>query len=445
MLTPSKNELQPIEDENPLSMFMYGLKAKETRRQYPRRLKVFMDYCGLDGLLEKSPMVRYIDYNNTNNNSFIAVSQMKIRIIGTEHHIYPDIVLFLNGLPVVVIETKSPKIKEPIVEGIEQILRYSEQRGEDKEGNSSLFYYNQFVISTCRNACKFGTISSHTEKPFFSWTDPYPKTINDISKNGKSPNDQTRLIHGMLEHRNLLNLIKTFTVFSQNEKGQPVKIVARYQQYRAAKKIIERLIIGDSKFQRGGIIWHTQGSGKSLTMMFTVRDMYLHSQLKDWKIVFVTDRTQLETQLKETSQSVGYTVKKAHNIPKLKELLKNPSSDLVMAMIHKFQERELDDIFPVLNTNPKILIMTDEAHRSQYKKLAANLDRALPNATHVAYTGTPTDKTEKKYKDYIDKYTMRQAIEDGVTLEVVYEGRTHNGIIKDKNARDKCDGFEAPT
>ncbi|MEM5778050.1 MAG: HsdR family type I site-specific deoxyribonuclease [Candidatus Aenigmatarchaeota archaeon] len=386
---------------------------------------------------ERSPTVRYIDFNHPENNSFIAISQFKVRILGTENHICPDIVLFVNGLPFVVVECKSPKLQEPIPEAIQQLLRYSEQRGESKEGNKTLFYYNQFVVATCRNICKFGTISCHIEKFFFRWTDPYPKTIADISKGGKTPNDQERLIHGMLDKKNLLSLVKTFTLFSENEKGQIIKIVGRYQQFRAVKKIIDRLLSGKNKLQRGGIVWHTQGSGKSLTMMFTVREMYAHPQLRDWKVVFITDRTQLEGQLKDTSKSIGFSVKVADSIKKLKELIKNPSSDLVMAMIHKFQERELDEVFPELNPSPKILIMVDEAHRSQYKKLAANLDKALPQATYIAYTGTPTDRTEKKFKDYIDKYTMRQSIEDGVTLEIVYEGRTQKAGIGNKKKMDE--------
>ncbi len=386
---------------------------------------------------EKSPTVRYMNFDDPTKNNFTAISQFKIRITGTDSHIYPDITLFVNGLPVVVIECKSPKIKRPISDAIEQILRYSEQRGEKKEGSKSLFAYNQFVITTSRSKCKFGTISTHIEKHFFRWTDPYPKTLGELSLKGRSPNDQIRLIHGMLDKKNLLNLFKTFTIFSENDEGKTIKIVGRYQQFRAVKKVTERLVLGKNKLQRGGIIWHTQGSGKSLTMMFTVREMYSNPLLKDWKIIFITDRTQLEDQLTKTSKSIGYKVKPATSIKMLKKLLKNTNSDLVMAMINKFQERDLDEVFPELNTSSKILVMTDEAHRTQYTKLAANLDRAIPESTHIAFTGTPTEKTEKKYKDYIDKYTMRQSIDDGVTLEIIYEGRTHHGKIISKKSMDE--------
>lgn len=385
---------------------------------------------------EPSPTVKFIDFERCANNRFTAVCQFKVRILGTEHHIIPDIVLFLNGLPVVVVECKSPKAKEPLSEAIDQMLRYSEQRGAKGEGSAPLFYYNQFVVATCRNQAKVGTITTHSEKYFYRWADPYPRTLDDLSHGNSAPNDQQRLIAGMLDPHNLLDILRNFILFSVSDKGETIKIVGRYQQYRAVKKAIDRLLTGTTPRERSGIIWHTQGSGKSLTMMFMVRAMYRHANLSQWKVVFVTDRTQLEQQLAETGQNIGFTVKPADSIAKLKALLRTDTSDLVMAMIHKFQERDLAETFPELNPSTNILIMTDEAHRSQYALLGANLDKALPNATRFGYTGTPIDKTEKVFGDYIDKYTMREAIDDNVTLEIVYEGRTHNAEVPDQAALD---------
>ena len=385
---------------------------------------------------EKSPTVRFVDFKERKNNRFIAVCQFKVRILGTEHHIYPDIVLFLNGLPVVVIECKSPKVKDAIPEAIDQLLRYSEQRGAKSEGSGPLFYYNQFIIATCRQEAKFGTITTYNEKYFYRWADPYPRTLNDLEHGASGPNDQQRLVAGMLDHNNLLDLIRTFTLFSTNDRGEPIKIVGRYQQFRAVKLAVKRLLEGKNPRERSGIIWHTQGSGKSLTMMFMVREMYRHAELSKWKVVFLTDRTQLEGQLTETSQSIGFSVKLADSIQKLKDLLRTDSSDLVMAMIHKFRETDLTETFPELNASPFILVMTDEAHRSQYKMLGANLSRGIPNASCIGYTGTPIDRTEQLFGAYIDKYTMRQAIDDGVTLEIVYEGRTHNAEVTDQKAMD---------
>jgi len=385
---------------------------------------------------EKSPTVKFVDFTNTSNNSFIAVCQFKIRILGTDNHIIPDIVLFLNGLPVVVIECKSPKVQDAIPEAIDQLMRYSEQRGAKGEGSAPLFFYNQFIIATCRNEAKFGTITTHTEKYFYRWADPFPRTLEDLDRGASSPNDQQRLVAGMCDRNNLLEIIHNFTLFSVSDKGETIKIVGRYQQFRAVKKAVQRLLEKKTPRERGGIIWHTQGSGKSLTMMFMVRAMYRHPNLSQWKVVFITDRTQLEQQLAETGQNIGFTVKPADSIAKLKELLRSDSSDLVMAMIHKFQERDLQETFPELNTSTNILVMTDEAHRSQYSLLGANLDRAIPFATRIGYTGTPIDKTERVFGDYIDTYTMRQAISDRVTLEIIYEGRTHNAEVPDKTAMD---------
>lgn len=407
---------------------------------------------------EKSPDVAIVDFDHPENNSYVAVSQFKVRIPGTDNHIYPDIICFLNGLPVVVIEAKSPKAKEPIPEAIDQLLRYCEQRNYQREGNKALFYFNQFIIATCRQKAKFGTITTTIEKHFYRWTDPFPASIDELidycnpqkhlfvdeQNNDEdiepaqrtSPNDQQRMVHGMLKPENLLSIIRSFSVFSTDSKGNVIRIVGRYQQFRAVKKTVRQLVHGTNKRERGGIIWHTQGSGKSLTMVFLIREMWLHPKLQSYKIILLTDRTQLDDQIKGTAQGVGFTISDPNSIAKVKTALRSNSSEIVSCMIHKFQERDLTDAFPELNTSENILILTDEAHRSQYSLLGANLDRALPNATRIAFTGTPIEKTEETFGEYIDKYTMRQAIKDGVTLEIVYEGRTHNAEVKDKGGMD---------
>lgn len=193
---------------------------------------------------ELSPTVRFIDFDNLENNNFVAISQFKVSVTGTDHHIIPDMVLFINGLPVVVVEAKSSKVKEPIQEAIDQLMRYSEQRGDTGEGNKELFYYNQILVTTCRTEAKFGTITTRIEKHFYRWTDPYPKTLNDLAHGQSSPNDQQRLVAGMLDRRNLLDIIRVFTVFATNDKGQKIKIVGRYQQFRAVKIATQRLIEG---------------------------------------------------------------------------------------------------------------------------------------------------------------------------------------------------------
>jgi type I restriction enzyme R subunit len=379
---------------------------------------------------EKSPSVYIIDFKNPENNSFIAISQFKVNIPGTEKHIVPDIVLFVNGLPLVVVECKSPSRADPIGEAIEQIFRYSNRRGE-KEGNEKLFWYNLFSVATARYTAKYGTITSDYEH-FVEWKDPYPYALSDIDPTATTITSQQVLVQGMLNKNTLIELLHTFTIFKDN-----IKIVPRYQQYRAVKKIIERIKNGKTPEEKGGIVWHTQGSGKSLTMMYVVRAMFHDEELRKYKVVFITDRKDLERQLEGVSKGVGFTVHVANSVEHLKELLKTNTPDLVMGLVHKFQERELKAPFPVLNESPNILVMIDEAHRSQYKFLGANLRHALPNAVKLAFTGTPIEKTEKTFGDYIDKYSIRQAVEDGVTVEIVYEGRVHGAEISDEESANR--------
>jgi type I restriction enzyme R subunit len=379
---------------------------------------------------EKSPSVYIIDFKNPENNSFIAISQFKVNIPGTEKHIVPDIVLFVNGLPLVVVECKSPSRADPIGEAIEQIFRYSNRRGE-KEGNEKLFWYNLFSVATARYTAKYGTITSDYEH-FVEWKDPYPYSLSDIDPTATTITSQQILVQGMLNKNTLIELLHTFTIFKDN-----IKVVPRYQQYRAVKKIIERIKNGKTPEEKGGIVWHTQGSGKSLTMMYVVRAMFHDEELRKYKVVFITDRKDLERQLEGVSKGVGFTVHVARSVENLKELLRTNTPDLVMGLVHKFQERELKTQFPVLNTSPNILVMIDEAHRSQYKFLGANLRHALPNAVKLAFTGTPIEKTEKTFGDYIDKYSIRQAVEDGVTVEIVYEGRVHGAEISDEESANR--------
>jgi len=379
---------------------------------------------------EKSPTVKFIDFRNPENNTFIAISQFKVNIPGTEKHIIPDIVLFVNGLPLIVVECKSPATSDPINEAITQLMRYSNRR-ETKEGNEKLFWYNLLMIATSNQVAKYGTISSEYEH-FYEWKDPYPYSLSDINEK-KNTTSQNVLIHGMLSKKNLLSILRTFTLFVEDTKGFK-KIAPRYQQFRAVHKIIEKIKKGKTPEEKGGIVWHTQGSGKSLTMMQTVRAFYHDPELSNFKIIFITDREQLEKQLKETSKSVGFTIHHANNIKTLKELLKTNTPDLIMAMIHKFQERELKTSFPVLNESPNILVMIDEAHRTQYKLLGANLRNALPNSVKIAFTGTPIEKTELTFGEYIDKYGIKQSVEDGVTVEIVYEGRTHSAELSNEKA-----------
>lgn len=416
--SPQSTQLLKANEET-LNLLLEGVSVSENRQTR-----------------EVSPTIRYLDFNYLANNRFLAVSQFKVNIPGTEKHIIPDIVLFVNGLPLVVVECKSPVVADPLGEAIIQLQRYTNQRGMGegnlREGNEKLFWYNQFRVATFRQKCCYASLTGEFDD-YIEWKDPYPYKLSDINTEGSETiNSQQLLILGMLSRDNLLDLIHTYTVFGTDSKGNTIKIIPRYQQFRTARKIVERLKTYHNPKERSGIVWHTQGSGKSLTMMFVARAVYHDPKLSQFKVVFIADRTDLQKQLGGTANTVGYTLKIADSVVGLKSLLRNRTPDLILGMIHKFQDDRWNQTYPELNDSPDVLVMIDEAHRSQYKLLGANLQVALPNATRIAFSGTPIEKTEREFGDYIDKYSMRQSLKDGVTVQIIYEGRTHRGDIPQK-------------
>lgn len=399
--------------------------------------------------------VRLIDWTDVDaydgpdatDNDFLAISQYKIRIPGKEEHIIPDIVLFVNGLPLVVIECKAPDITEPIAEGIDQLMRYQNRRGaEEPEGVPELFYFNQIVMSTCFHDCRYSSITGGVSH-FMEWKDAYPYKLRDINPNGK-PSAQEIAVAGMLEPAHLLDIVQNFIAYKDEDSGIRVKLVPRYMQYRGANKIIERLR-NSAKGEKGGTLWHTQGTGKTLTMMFVIRKMYNSFDLNNYKVVLIVDRKDLQTQMFKTTKTVKYAVNTADSIEGLKKLIANTASDVTVAMVHKFGDVEKDkdkkksgtleqrtsaSTFPILNTSDRILVMIDEAHRSEYSELAANMWKSMPNSVKVAFTGTPITKTVDSFGGYIDTYTMKQAEEDGIVVEIKYEGRATDSEITDHDA-----------
>jgi type I restriction enzyme R subunit len=377
-------------------------------------------------------------------NSFIAVSQFKVQIPHTEQHIIPDIILFVNGLPLVVIECKAPDIETPVAEGIEQLLRYQNRRDENiYEGVPELFFYNQLVISTSGRDAKYSTITGFAPH-FLEWKDPYPYATNDpiVTPDGGVANTHNMIIAGMLEPSHLLDIVNNFTVFMTTDEGYEIKIAPRYMQYRGANIIIEKLR-GNKKYQAKGTIWHTQGTGKSLTMIFVVRKMQNSTDLNHYKIVLIVDRTDLQKQLKETSKANKHrieTIASINDVTKSTSLLRSQDSNVVIAMIHKFGTRG-DNVnsFGELNNSKNILVMIDEAHRSEYSALAANMWAGLPNATKIAFTGTPISKTTESFGGYLDAYTMARAVEDGIVVDITYEGRATQTQITD--AEELNQGF----
>jgi len=369
----------------------------------------------------KGQTVKIIDFDTPDNNEFICTNQFKIE--GVNQNIIPDIILFVNGLPLAVMECKSPYVTNPMESGIDQLMRYANRRNPvDDEGVEKLFHYNQMMVSTHRDKARVGTITSRMEH-FLEWKDPFPVTLGDMSKDATS---QDILIAGLFDRANFLDIIQNFTVFEPTD-GKTVKKIPRYQQFRAVHKTIDRIKTGKTKKDKSGIIWHTQGSGKSLTMVFLAIKLRRDAYLRDYKLVFITDRTQLDGQLTNTFRNTqNETVYNAGSVKQLKELLAKDASDLITAMVQKFQESADDFEFGELNPSDKIIVLADEAHRTQYGTLGVAINAALPNAPKIAFTGTPlikSSKTTSEFGTYIDTYTIEQAVKDGATVQILYEGR----------------------
>ena len=374
----------------------------------------------------KSPTVKYIDFDDISNNHFLAVSQFMVDGAQT---IIPDITLFINGIPLVVIECKAPDITDPIHEGVNQLKRYMNTRGtEQSEGASKLFNTNAFTVVSCRTQAKSGTISSNLEH-YLSWKDPYPKSLEEFGKD-----EQDILIAGMLNKQNLLEIIRNFIVVMGTGRKR-VKITCRYQQYRAVKKTIKRILESKTNEERNGVIWHTQGSGKSLTMVFLVRYSRTIKELQDYKILFIVDRSDLQEQLEETATLIGEEILVASNGNDLKKKLSNDISNINMTMMQKFSEGEFEKASDGVDTS-KIIVLIDEAHRTQYSKFGSALRIALPDAVKIAFTGTPVSKTVGSFGSYIDTYKIREAVEDGATVPIIYEGMTSKDTIKNKGEFD---------
>ena len=381
----------------------------------------------------KGQTVKIIDFDNLDNNEFICTNQFKVK--GANQKIIPDIVCFVNGLPLAIIECKSPYITSPMSEGINQLRRYANLRHpHDDEGAEKLFWYNQLMVSSCRDQAKVGTISSSSQH-YGDWKDAYPFTDDELD--GENTTAQQRLLAGMFNKQGFLDLLQNFVLY-ETVDGRLIKKVARYQQFRAVNKVIERLKTGKTRKDKSGVIWHTQGSGKSLTMVMLAVKMRRDPILQQYKLVFITDRTQLDEQLSSTFRDAqGETVYNATSVAKLRELLKKDSSDLVTAMVQKFQEAEkeaasgllagdVEKAFTDLNPSEKIIVLADEAHRTQFGGLAMVINAALPNAPKIGFTGTPLLKTQKMgqaFGGYIDQYKINEAVDDGATVRLLYEGR----------------------
>ncbi|WP_316219267.1 HsdR family type I site-specific deoxyribonuclease [Bradyrhizobium sp. SZCCHNR2026] len=413
---------------------------------------------------ETDPTVRLIDFVNPERNRFHAINQFRVDTPGcVKGFIIPDVVLFVNGLPLVVIEAKigDANTANPMHEAFVQLQRYRDARQETaraglREGEPKLFYPNLAVIRTCGEAAEFGTISSAPEH-FYGWRNIWPEQLAAIDPPLGQVRAQEELVQGLLNPHCLLDMLRTCSVFMDLPNGKRVKVLARYQQHRAARRIVERLRTGETPTERSGVVWHTQGSGKSLTMVFVGRMLRASRDLNDIKILMVVDRADLEDQLSDTAKLIGGKINLVDSRAAVRNVLASPASDVNMVMVHKFVEAKDDlpdglreklgryapppsaETFGVVNESPRILIMVDEAHRTQGSDMGDNLFEAFPNAARVAFTGTPliTERhggrqTVKRFGEYIDTYKLMDSVEDGATLQILYEGRTANTALRDK-------------
>jgi type I restriction enzyme R subunit len=416
----------------------------------------------------KSHTVHYIDWNDPANNDVLVINQFRVDEPGGQAKtcIQPDAVLFVNGIPLVVLEAKAPGPEDAMAQAITQLRRYSNQRPdvEANEGNEELFWTNQLVIGTTFYEARAGTFTAEPEH-FLEWKDTAPvskeEAAEELGKRVEALSSQELLVAGMLRPARLLDIVRHFTVLMP-VGPRTVKAVCRYQQYRAVHRAIERLKTGKTRTQdgevdrRGGVIWHTQGSGKSLTMVFLVRVMRSDRDLRKFKVVAVTDRTDLQTQLSGTAELSGETVLIAKRAAHLRELLAEKGPGLVMAMIQKYRddiatepglpedesEGEGSAGLGVLNTDESILVLVDEAHRSHASTLHANLLAALPNAARIGFTGTPIimgakKKTHDIFGPFLDTYTLIQSEADGSTVPILYEGRTAESAVKGASKMDE--------
>lgn len=440
------------------------LEANETVQSL--FLKAQVDRNELTG--ESDPVVQLIDFTYPERNRFHAINQFRIDTPGcVKSSIIPDIVLFVNGIPLVVIEAKigDATTANPMHEAFVQLLRYRNGRPETamaglREGEPRLFHTNLLLVRTCGEKAEFGTITSG-EEHFYAWKDICREEHRDYIRPLGVEREQERLIQGLLAPATLVDVLRTCTVFMDTDSGKRVKVVCRYQQYRAARRIVERLRTGKTPEERSGVVWHTQGSGKSLTMVFVARMLRASKGLEDFKILLVNDRIDLEDQLAATAKLIGGKVNVIASTTELRTHLSTDASDLNMVMVHKFMERAealplivaealtsyrplpSGETFGVVNRSERILLMIDEAHRTQGSDLGENIFEAFPNATRIAFTGTPliteqhgTKRTVKRFGEYIDTYKLMDAVHDGATLQILYEGRTADTALKDKYGFD---------
>lgn len=418
-LRQSLLKINPWLQDNTLEKVVRKLKNIQASTLMEANQIVFDFITKKDSITEKpTPEAKpqpvfIIDYENIENNDFLIVNQMKYN--GIHKNSIPDIVVYINGLPIAIIEAKSPKVS--ITDAISDLGYY-------QENSQKLFYYNQICVGMNKGKALYGTIGSQ-----FAHYSKYK--LEDLTELEllveRVPTAQDILIYSLFKKEMLLDIIRNFTIF-EIDQGRTIKKLPRYQQLRAVNKILDRL----KTENKGGVVWHTQGSGKSITMVYLATKLRREEAgFDNPTIIVVTDRIDLDNQISSTFRRTGFSNPiQAVSISNLKELLKDSYGKTLMTTIHKFQERaqQQKEEIEILSDKSNVFVLIDEAHRSQYGMTAAYMRNSLPNAKFIAFTGTPIDKEEKSTlrtfyggSDYIDKYTIKQSVEDGNTLAIRYQ------------------------
>ncbi len=394
---------------------------------------VNVEYRHEDGSV-RTAQARLFDFDNPENNDFVAVNQLTV--VQNNINRRPDAVLYVNGLPLVVIELKNAAdSKANLTAAYNQIQTYKQQI-------SSLFRFNELCVISDGLDARVGTLTAPSER-FMAW-----KTVDGEKDAGNVPELET-LARGMFDKARLLDIVRNFIVFERDGKDDAkfIKKVAAYHQYWAVNKALSRTVAasrpdGD---HRAGVVWHTQGSGKSLSMMFYTGKLISEPALGNPTIVVITDRNDLDGQLFDTfaacKELLRQTPARAENRANLRELLDRESGGVIFTTIQKFFPEDGSDTFPTLSERTNIIVMADEAHRSQYGLKARIRESdaamvygnakymrdALPNASYIGFTGTPIEFEDKStpavFGDYIDIYDVQRAVEDKATVPIYYESR----------------------
>jgi type I restriction enzyme R subunit len=385
-----------------------------------------------EGDVERHAHAWLVDFEDVSKNEFVAVNQLTI-IVGDSNR-RPDIILYVNGLPLGEIEAKAPGLDKPSQEAVNQIAHY-------KHTIPPLYRFVEIVGVTDLMKAVVGTITTPAEH-FAEWKtmseDPAPKARPQLDL----------MIEGVFQTERFLELIRDFVLF-ETDGAKTWKVMAKYHQVHAVNAAVESAARAMTSDRRGGLIWHTQGAGKSYTMVFFVNKLRHDERFSNPTVVAVTDRTDLDNQLADTFTATHLApqcqqadeIRRTPNTPAdaktLYELLQVPAGGIVFTTIQKFQPPKGEEDMPVLSERSNIIVMADEAHRSQYDTFAENITLGLPNATRIGFTGTPIETGDRStrivFGDYVSVYRMRQAQEDQATVPIFYESRQIGLDIADED------------